>query len=167
MSAVRINTLSSCFSIAFCFLFFYLGLLPLPLTGEVVLLARDAENGVPEHSVRVDLLAFADGVFDWNVRECVVHAADDHVGLAGHAGVYGGFGELEAENGIGTLGRNATDHVARVKVLDVYFLADLVEMFLDFACQEFTNIVFQDVSARVLAFGLVLEQFLSGPCSPV
>ena len=47
------------------------GLLPFPLTGEVVLLARDAENGVPEHSVRVDLLAFADGVFDWNVRECV------------------------------------------------------------------------------------------------
>ena len=85
------STLSSCFSIAFCFLFFYLGLLPLPLTGEVVLLARDAENGVPERSVRVDLLAFADSVFDRNVRECVVHAADDHVGLAGHAGVYGSW----------------------------------------------------------------------------
>ena len=137
-------------------------LLSLALAGEIVLLARNSEDGVPECSVGVDFLAFAHGVFDRHMREGVVHAAHDHVGLAGHACVYGGFGELEAENGVGALSRDATHHVARVKVLDVDFFADLVEMFLDFACQEFADVVLQNVAACILAFRLILEEFLSG-----
>ena len=117
---------------------------------------------MPECSVGVNLLALVDGVFYWHVRERSVHAADDHVCFSGHAGMYGAFGELEAENGVGALGRDAPHHVARVKVLDVDFSADLVEMFLDFAREEFADIVFQNVSAGVAAFFLVLEEFLSG-----
>ena len=91
---------------------------------------------MPQGSVGVDFLAFADGVFDRHVRENVVHAANDHVRLACHACMYGTFSELEAENGIRAFGGDATHRVARVEVLDVDFLADAVEMFFDFFCQE-------------------------------
>ena len=96
------------------------------------------------------------------MRELSVHAAHDHVGLAGHARVYGAFGELEAENRVGTLGRDAPDHVARVEVLDVDFLADLLEMLVDFFGEELADVVLQDVAARVATFFLVLEEFLTG-----
>ena len=163
MSAVRMMTFSSFLSMVITYLKGYLLLLAaFALAGEIVLLACDTENCMPQGAIGVDFLAFADGVFYRHVRENVVHAANDHVRLACHACVYCVFCELEAENGVCALGGDATHRVARVKVLDVDFLADAIEMFLDLVGQEFTDIVLQNVTACVPAFFLVFEKFLSG-----
>ena len=126
------------------------------------MLAGRSQYGVPQRSIGIDLLAFVDSVFYRHVAELLIHATHYHVSLAGHACVHGAFGQLEAVDGVGSLGGNAPYHIARVKVLDVDFLADLVEMFLDLLCQKFADVVLQDVPARVPAFGLPLEEFLAG-----
>ena len=137
-------------------------LVALALAGEIVLLTRGSENGVPERSVRIDLLSFVHGVFDRHVAELFVHAAHHHVGLARHTCVHGAFCKLEAEDGVGSLRGDAAHHVARVEILDVHFLADFLEVFVNFAREEFADVVLQNVSARVAAFFLVLEEFLPG-----
>lgn len=116
---------------------------------------------MPERSVGVYFAAFAHGVFYGYMRERTVHAADDHIRLACHGGVYRIFGELVAEDGIGALGGDTAHGVARVKVLDVDFLAHLFEVFLDFERQEFTNVFLEDVAACVAAFFLAVEQVLA------
>ena len=116
---------------------------------------------MPERPVGVYFAAFAHGVLYGHVRERAVHAADDHVRLARHGGVYGVFCQLVAEDGVGALGGDAAHGIARVEVLDVDFLADLLEVFLDLECQEFADVLLEDVAACVAAFLLAVEQVLA------
>lgn len=106
---------------------------------------------MPERAVEVDLFLALGQEFDRDMCENIVLMADQESGFSRHCRVNGVSGEKIAQDGVFSVGRNATDEITRVEIAEYTGQTLSLEVFFD-ALPQINADVVEFWVARLIEF---------------
>ena len=83
------------------------------------------------------------------MHEVVVDKRNKYLGFSGHGGMHGVGAQARAVNAVARIGRGASDHVARIDVLDADLHLPFHEILFYFLFEENADVVGFFIAGRV------------------